>query len=242
MARSSEQPVLPAQPEPERPAGRLESAAAVGANEPAQAASSPEDARVATAEPLGPEPRAEAQAQRGDRAVADAPAERDQVVTGAMAKAADDLSETPAAPASAALPAARAAARSSEEAQVLRQAAGGRAPAREIVSPDPAVRWRVGAAGLIERSIDNGSTWVAQQPGGVTADLLEGSAPTPIVCWVVGRAGTVLISTDGRQWRRVAFPETIDLVAVQATDERTAVVTTADGRRFRTSDAGLTWE
>jgi photosystem II stability/assembly factor-like uncharacterized protein len=51
----------------------------------------------------------------------------------------------------------------------------------------------------------------------------------------------VLLSTDGRSWRRVAFPEMADLAAVQAADAQTANVTTADGRMFRTTDGGLTW-
>jgi photosystem II stability/assembly factor-like uncharacterized protein len=167
--------------------------------------------------------------------------ERDQVAVGALAKADDEVREAPGAPAPTTLPPPAAAAPSAEGVQVLRQAAAGRAPAREIVSPDPTVRWRVGPAGLIERTVDGGSTWTVQQPGGVTADLMAGSAPTASICWIVGRAGTVLVSTDGRQWRRVSFPDTADIVAVQATDERTAVVTTANGRMLRTSDAGLTW-
>jgi photosystem II stability/assembly factor-like uncharacterized protein len=57
----------------------------------------------------------------------------------------------------------------------------------------------------------------------------------------VGSAGTVLLSTDGRSWRRVAFPEAVDLRSVTATDQETATVTTADGRVFVTTDGGRTW-
>jgi hypothetical protein len=42
-------------------------------------------------------------------------------------------------------------------------------------------------------------------------------------------------------WRRVGFPEPIDLTAVRATDARTATVTTVDGRSFATTDGGGTW-
>jgi photosystem II stability/assembly factor-like uncharacterized protein len=59
---------------------------------------------------------------------------------------------------------------------------------------------------------------------------------------VVGRSGTVLLTTDGRQWRRIVFPIATDLAAVQAVDARAATVTAADGRRFRTVDGGVTWE
>ena len=82
--------------------------------------------------------------------------------------------------------------------------------------------------------------WSASSSG-VTEDLTAGVAPSPTVCWIVGRRGTVLLSTDGLQWRRLAFPESADLVTVQATDALTATVTTADNRRFRTADGGQTW-
>ena len=75
----------------------------------------------------------------------------------------------------------------------------------------------------------------------MTEDLTAGAAPSPTVCWIVGRRGTVLLSIDGLQWRRLAFPESVDLVAVQASDASAATVTTADNRRFRTADSGQTW-
>jgi photosystem II stability/assembly factor-like uncharacterized protein len=110
----------------------------------------------------------------------------------------------------------------------------------EVVSPNPSTRWRIGAAGSIERSGDSGATWTAS-PSGVTEDLTAGAAPSPIVCWVVGRRGTVLLSIDGLQWRRVAFPGNADVAAVQASDASSATVTTSDNRRFRTVDGGQTW-
>ena len=61
------------------------------------------------------------------------------------------------------------------------------------------------------------------------------------MCWLVGRDGIVLLTTDGCQWRRVTLLEAVDLIAVQATDERTASVTTADMRTVRTEDGGATW-
>jgi photosystem II stability/assembly factor-like uncharacterized protein len=50
-----------------------------------------------------------------------------------------------------------------------------------------------------------------------------------------------LLSIDGRSWRRVTFPETVDLRAVTAADVDNATVTTADGRVFVTVDGGQTW-
>jgi hypothetical protein len=113
-------------------------------------------------------------------------------------------------------------------------------PATDIVSPDSSIRWRIGVRGSVQRSTDGGSTWEAQ-PTGVTTDLTAGMSPSPSVCWVVGRAGTVLLTSDGRQWQRVMFPESADLTAVQAIDARTATVATADGRFYRTADGGVTW-
>jgi hypothetical protein len=110
----------------------------------------------------------------------------------------------------------------------------------EVRSPNPSIRWRVGAAGSIERSGNGGATWSASSSG-VTEDLTAGAAPAPIVCWIVGRRGTVLLSIDGLQWRRVAFPDNADLAAVQASDASSATVTTSDNRRFRTADSGQTW-
>ena len=84
-------------------------------------------------------------------------------------------------------------------------------------------------------------TWAAQQTG-ATADLTAGNSPSADVCWLVGRGGLVLRTTDGgRQWQRVPFPETVDIIAVAASNALNATVTSADGRRFQTTDGGRTW-
>lgn len=112
----------------------------------------------------------------------------------------------------------------------------------DVASPDPAVRYRVGMKGSIQRSADGGKTWVAQTSP-VTLDLFAASAPSPEVCWIVGRSGVVLLTTDGgATWRRVPFPQPSDLRQIEATDARTATVTTLDGRVFRTFDGGVTWQ
>jgi len=114
------------------------------------------------------------------------------------------------------------------------------ASAVEIASPDASIRWRIGAAGMVQRSSDGGATWETLSIG-ATEDLTAASAPSATVCWIAGRAGTVLLTTNGREWQRVAFPERVDLIAIQAADGRAATVTTADGRTFRTADGGVTW-
>jgi hypothetical protein len=121
--------------------------------------------------------------------------------------------------------------------------ASGATPGIVIVSADPASRWRIvsGSPGsIVQRSTDGGSTWQPQQTG-VSVTIAAGMSPTPSVCWLVGPAGTVLLSTDGRSWRLLGFPEAADLVSVTATDENAATVTARDGHRFSTSDGGLTW-
>ena len=75
----------------------------------------------------------------------------------------------------------------------------------------------------------------------MTSDIVAGASPFPPVCWLVGDGGVVLLSTDGRTFARVSTPVDADLASVQASDARTSVVTTADGRAFVTNDGGLTW-
>jgi hypothetical protein len=119
---------------------------------------------------------------------------------------------------------------------------GGRPTAlREAAALASAVtRWRILASRDLERSTDDGRTWerVAIDP---PLPLTNGAAPSQLVCWLVGRAGVVLVTNDASHFTRIAFPATIDLSAVQATDVLNATVTTADGRTFVTTDGGKTW-
>jgi Putative zinc-finger len=110
----------------------------------------------------------------------------------------------------------------------------------EIISPDPASRWRL-VGSVVEHSMNGGASWQAV-PAGVATPLTAGAAPSPSVCWLVGRGGVVLLSTDGRSVSRVAFPEITDLSSVRATDARSATVSTTDGRTYVTTDGGATWE
>jgi len=72
--------------------------------------------------------------------------------------------------------------------------------AKDAVSPDGALRWRITDRGALERSTDGGTTWQAVNVG-----------------------------------------TTATFTTVEAPERRTAIVTTTDGRRFRTTDAGATW-
>lgn len=110
----------------------------------------------------------------------------------------------------------------------------------DILSPEPAFRWRMGAPGTILRSTDNGVTWTSQRTPAPVA-LAAGAAPARDVCWLVGGSGAVLLSTDGTTWQLRPFPEAVSLTAVRAVDSKTAVVTAADGRQFSTTDGGASW-
>ena len=109
----------------------------------------------------------------------------------------------------------------------------------EIVSPDPSRRWRI-VNGAIERSEDGGVSWVATRTLSGQA-ITGGTAPAGSICWLIGAGGMVMVTNDGISFAEVPLPERIDLTAITATDARTATVTTADGRRYRTDDSGRTW-
>jgi hypothetical protein len=187
---------------------------------PAQAKKESADARKESAEAVD-------QLRRADAAPAPPPA-------AAPAAAAAPV----AAPAAPPTPAAEA--RQAAPARALGLTLNKTAASVEVVSPDPSVRWRIGAGGSIQRSGDGGATWTAQASG-VAQDLIAGMAPQRGVCWVVGRAGTVVVLTNGNLWRHLEFPESVDLVRIDAQDGLVATVTAADGRQFKTADGGQTW-
>jgi photosystem II stability/assembly factor-like uncharacterized protein len=85
-----------------------------------------------------------------------------------------------------------------------------------------------------------GEAWTSA-PSDVAGPLTAASSPSPNVCWVVGRGGVVRVSTNRQAWQAIRFLDMTDLSGVQASDARTATVTTADGRSFRTADGGTTW-
>jgi hypothetical protein len=150
--------------------------------------------------------------------------------------------ESPAGRAAPAAPAAEAAPAATPERRLARSGVReADASTTEILSPDPAVRWRI-LGSAVQHSINGGVTWEAA-PIGVAAEPTAGAAPSAMVCWLVGRGGVVLLTTDGRTWRRVPFPEMTDLSSVRATDAGALVVSvsTADGRTFVTIDGGVTW-
>lgn len=108
-----------------------------------------------------------------------------------------------------------------------------------IVSPAGDVRWEVRDEGRTVARIAGATRESAAllPPAAITA----GAAVSDTVCWLVGPSGAIRVATNGIRFASLPFPEASDLVSVRAEDARTAAVTTADGRVFRTSDGGATW-
>ena len=113
-------------------------------------------------------------------------------------------------------------------------------PRRSSCLPIPRAGGGFFRADRCSGSADGGATWQTQTTG-VSETLSGGSSPSPSVCWLVGPRGIVLRTTDGRSWTRIPFPEAVQLASIRATDDKTATVTTEDGREFVTEDGGRTW-
>jgi photosystem II stability/assembly factor-like uncharacterized protein len=109
--------------------------------------------------------------------------------------------------------------------------------------------WRVGIAGVIERSTDAGKTWAAQVSP-YKEDWLAGAVVSETVCWIAGRNGAIARTTDGKNWESVAPPsqsasnnaKSPDWTGIAASDARTVTITANDGNKFATTDGGKTWQ
>ena len=113
-----------------------------------------------------------------------------------------------------------------------------------ITTPDPKVLWRIVAGTTVELSKDGGTTWQSQQLRSFQANpqITTGYAPTAKICWLVGRGGVILLTRDAAHWVPIPPPISVDFVGVTAQDNFSATVTTADGRKFSTDDAGDHWK
>ena len=113
---------------------------------------------------------------------------------------------------------------------------------RYIATPDKKIVWRVGGAGKIERTADQGKSWKPQVSGVVT-ELTSGSAPSETICWVVGKVGTLLRTIDGgKHWTLIETPLKADLGGVHAVDALHASIwNVANNKSFKTADGGVTW-
>jgi hypothetical protein len=74
------------------------------------------------------------------------------------------------------------------------------------------------------------------------APLADVVSPDPLVRWRIVSAARLERSTDGgKTWQPITVPEAVGVTAVRVPSSLTAIVTTTDGRQFRTDDQGRTW-
>lgn len=109
-----------------------------------------------------------------------------------------------------------------------------------IPSPASSAQWRILAAGGVERSLNNGQSWIGI-PIDPSLEIIAGSAPAARVCWLVSRSGVVLRTTNADVFERTSAIPTTNPVSVIGVDADQATVVAEDGRVFTTSDAGATW-
>ncbi len=114
-------------------------------------------------------------------------------------------------------------------------------PLPSFAEPGGRLQWRIAEGRRLESSSDAGVTWTARFTTGRGDRLRAGAAPAIDSAWAVGERGLVLRLSVPGGWTAVARPDAAALVAVSATDGRSARVTTADGRVFETADGGATW-
>ena len=213
-------------------------------SQPVQLAGAQAEMKESRAEPPAPKGRIETAVAPAVAAARNVPAEpaKDERVDAIQMQKATDAAKPAAAPVAGerAAAAPQLGAPRAGATRVMATAEGV-SPATVVASPVPAISWRIGAAGSIERSADGQRTW-QKQASGVTANLLAGAAPTETICWIVGQRGTVLRTIDGRSWEAVSPPAAVDLVLVTARDAVAATVVAADGQRFSTIDGGRTWQ
>lgn len=124
---------------------------------------------------------------------------------------------------------------------VMSQAVTVQSAAQMIQTPDASVQYRIQGAGVVERSKDGGATWQGQRVK-ANAEILAGAAPSENVCWLVGRGGVILMTSDGKHWKKVPSPVVVDFVGVTAADASFATVTAVDGQKYSTQNGGMTWQ
>jgi len=110
-----------------------------------------------------------------------------------------------------------------------------------VYTADPNVIYRIARmGGLVEISSDGGNTWQGRllDP---PADINAHSAVAPKICWLVGSSGAVFVTEDGKTWRKLPPPVSGNLVEVEAKDAYRATVTSEDGQKWTTDDAGDIW-
>jgi hypothetical protein len=103
---------------------------------------------------------------------------------------------------------------------------------------DPKVAWRV-TGGRVERTTDGGARWVVERAP-ILMPPVSGSSPSREACWLIGDGNVIARRLADGSWRRV-FVTDLVAAAVEAQSAVEATLTSTDGRRFATTDGGMTW-
>jgi photosystem II stability/assembly factor-like uncharacterized protein len=101
--------------------------------------------------------------------------------------------------------------------------------------------WAVGLTGTILKTVDGGSTWVAQDSS-VTTNLFSVSFTDASNGWAVGRDGVVVATTDGgATWAEQDSGVTTHLYGIQFIDPLTGWAVGTSGVIVATTDGGVNW-
>jgi len=117
-----------------------------------------------------------------------------------------------------------------------------------LLSPSGQILWEAGRAGIIQRSVDGGQTWVSQTSP-LNDDWEAGAAISDTVCWLVGDHGAIARSMNAVHWEKIAPPTASadangnfpDWIRIAANSAQAAVIESRDHQRFATEDGGKTW-
>jgi hypothetical protein len=95
--------------------------------------------------------------------------------------------------------------------------------------------------GRIDRSTDGGQSWTNEH-GDLTDRIRVTLCPTATACWLGAESGAVFVRTPDGQWvRRVVPPPAAAVQRIVALDNQHATIELSDGRRFVTTNGGITW-
>jgi len=107
-------------------------------------------------------------------------------------------------------------------------------------------RWTLTSDGILQRSLDSGTTWETVSVPGQAS--LRALAADGLDIWVGGSNGALYHSSDaGQHWtqvRPIANSELLsaDIIGVEFTDLQHGTVTTSAKETWVTADAGQTWQ
>jgi hypothetical protein len=95
--------------------------------------------------------------------------------------------------------------------------------------------------GRIDRSTDAGRTWTTELTG-LTDRIQVTRCPSADACWLGAESGAVFVRTADGTWLRRLLPAPASPVRqIVALDREHATVGLSDGRRYVTTNSGLTW-